>query len=52
MNPAANDDGERRMIAARYAKGETMPDLAAEYEVGLSTIWRALNSPFEASASV
>jgi DNA invertase Pin-like site-specific DNA recombinase len=40
--PTALDDGERRMIADRYAKGETMTDLAAEYEVGLGTIWRAL----------
>jgi hypothetical protein len=50
--PFALDDGEKRMIADRYAKGETITDLAAEYEVGVGTIHRALNSPFEASASV
>jgi DNA invertase Pin-like site-specific DNA recombinase len=51
--PNALDDSQKRMIAERYAKGETMPDLAAEYEVGLGTIWRALNNrPFEASANV
>jgi hypothetical protein len=30
------------MIAARYAKGETMIELAREYECGEATIWRAL----------
>jgi DNA invertase Pin-like site-specific DNA recombinase len=50
--PSALDDGEKRMIADRYAKGATMPELAAEYECGVGTIWRALNGPFEASASV
>lgn len=50
--PFALDDGEKRMIADRYAKGATIPELAAEYEVGVGTIHRALNSPFEASASV
>jgi DNA invertase Pin-like site-specific DNA recombinase len=40
--PTALDESEKRMIADRYAKGETMTDLAAEYEVGLGTIWRAL----------
>jgi DNA invertase Pin-like site-specific DNA recombinase len=49
--PSALDDGEKRMIADRYAKGATIPELAAEYECGVGTIWRALN-PFEASASV
>ena len=36
------DDSERRIIAARYAKGETMAALARAYECGEATIWRAL----------
>jgi DNA invertase Pin-like site-specific DNA recombinase len=37
------DAGERRRIAERYAKGETMAALAREYECGEATIWRALH---------
>lgn len=40
--PAALDAGERKRIAERYAAGETMAELAREYEVGEATIWRAL----------
>jgi DNA invertase Pin-like site-specific DNA recombinase len=40
--PSALDVGERRRIAERYAAGETMTELAREYEVGETTIWRAL----------
>jgi hypothetical protein len=40
------------MIADRYAKGETIEQLAEEYECGIATIWWALNSPFEVSANV
>ena len=40
-----------RVAAERYAKGETMAELAQIYAVSEPTIWRALN-PFEASASV
>jgi DNA invertase Pin-like site-specific DNA recombinase len=40
-----------RVAADRYAKGETMAELAREYEVSEPTIWRALTGPFEASAS-
>ena len=29
-------------FAERYGKGATIPELAAEYEVGVGTIWRAL----------
>jgi len=47
--PSALDPGQRRKIAERYAAGETMADLAREYEVGEATIWRALR-PFEESA--
>ena len=50
--PQALDAGEIRVIADRYAKGETIVELAQQYEVGAGTIWRALNSPFVASASV
>ena len=40
--PLALDAGERKKLAERYAKGETMAALATEYEVGTATIWRAL----------
>jgi DNA invertase Pin-like site-specific DNA recombinase len=36
------DPGQRRTIAARYSAGETMAELAREYECGEATIWRAL----------
>jgi hypothetical protein len=39
---AAFGGGERRKISERYAEGATMVELAAEYEVGEATIWRAL----------
>ena len=48
--PSALDIGQKRKIAERYAAGETMAQLAAEYEVGEATIWRALR-PFEAGAN-
>ena len=48
--PSALDIGQKRKIAERYAAGETMAELAAEYEVGEATIWRALR-PFEAGAN-
>jgi hypothetical protein len=48
--PSALDDGQRRKIAERYAIGETK-QLASEYEVGVASIWRALNpSPFAEAA--
>ena len=40
--PSALDVGQRRHIAERYAAGETMAELAREYECGEATIWRAL----------
>jgi DNA invertase Pin-like site-specific DNA recombinase len=40
--PSALDVGQRRMIAQRYAAGETTAELAREYECGDATIWRAL----------
>jgi DNA invertase Pin-like site-specific DNA recombinase len=39
---AVLDAGQRRVIAERYAKGETMAALAQAYECGEATIWRAL----------
>jgi DNA invertase Pin-like site-specific DNA recombinase len=36
------DPGQRRRIAERYAGGETMAELAREYECGEAIIWRAL----------
>jgi hypothetical protein len=40
--PSALDAGKKRKIADRYAAGETMAELAREYEVGEATIFRAL----------
>jgi DNA invertase Pin-like site-specific DNA recombinase len=40
--PSALDPSQRRRIAERYASGETMAELAREYECGEATIWRAL----------
>jgi DNA invertase Pin-like site-specific DNA recombinase len=40
--PSALDAGQRRKIAERYANGETMAELAREYECGEATIWRTL----------
>ena len=40
--PAKLNPRQRRMIAARYAKGETMATLASEFGVGEATVWRAL----------
>jgi DNA invertase Pin-like site-specific DNA recombinase len=40
--PAALDAGQRKRIAERYAAGETMAELASEYDCGEATIWRAL----------
>jgi DNA invertase Pin-like site-specific DNA recombinase len=48
--PSALDVGQKRKIADRYAAGETMAALAAEYEVGEATIFRALQGPFEVAA--
>lgn len=42
--PASLDAGQRRKIAERYAAGETMAELAREYECGEATIWRALQA--------
>jgi DNA invertase Pin-like site-specific DNA recombinase len=42
--PSALDAGQRRKIASRYADGETMAELAREYEVGEATIFRALKA--------
>jgi DNA invertase Pin-like site-specific DNA recombinase len=50
--PQALDAGQKRVIAERYAAGKTIVELAEEYDCGAGTIWRALNSPFKASAIV
>jgi DNA invertase Pin-like site-specific DNA recombinase len=36
------DAGQRKKIAERYATGETMAELAVDYECSEPTIWRAL----------
>jgi DNA invertase Pin-like site-specific DNA recombinase len=47
------DASQRKRIAERYASGETMAELARDYDCGEATIWRALRpSPFDASAAV
>jgi hypothetical protein len=44
--PAARQSaGQKRKIAERHAAGETMAELASEYDVGEATIWRALQAP-------
>src|SRR6516165_11824805 len=48
------DAGHRKRIAERYAAGETMADLAREYDCGEATIWRALHSvggPFDGAVA-
>ena len=40
--PHVLDPGQRRRIGERYSAGETMAELAREYEVGEATVWRAL----------
>jgi DNA invertase Pin-like site-specific DNA recombinase len=40
---AVLDAGQKRKIADRFNAGETMADLALEYEVSQPTIWRAIN---------
>jgi DNA invertase Pin-like site-specific DNA recombinase len=48
--PSALDVGQKRKIAERYAAGETMQALADEYEVGVASIHRALQGPFDQAA--
>jgi len=40
--PTVLDHSQRRRVAERYTSGETMAELAREYECGETTIWRAL----------
>jgi hypothetical protein len=40
--PARLHPDEKRKIAERYAKGETVAELALEYGRAEATIWRAL----------
>ncbi len=48
--PERLDDGQKRVIADRYGKGATIPELAEEYGVGVGTIWRALQPETQAAA--
>src|SRR5215469_7785868 len=41
--PTKLNPKQRRMIAERYAAGETAAALAQEFDVGEATVWRALN---------
>jgi DNA invertase Pin-like site-specific DNA recombinase len=41
--PLTLDAGQRKVIAERYANGETIAKLARDYECGDATIWRALH---------
>ena len=40
--PSVLDPSQRRRIAERYTAGETMAELARDYQCGEATIWRAL----------
>jgi DNA invertase Pin-like site-specific DNA recombinase len=42
--PLTLDAGQRKVIAERYASGETIAKLARDYDVGGATIWRSLHS--------
>ena len=48
--PVRLDDGQKRVIADRYGKGATIPELAKEYRVGVGTIWRALQPEIQTAA--
>ena len=41
----ALDPNQRRKVAQLHAKGATVRDLVADYEVGVATIMRAINGP-------
>jgi DNA invertase Pin-like site-specific DNA recombinase len=49
--PDRLDVNQKRMIAERYANGETLEQLAQEYECAVATVWRALQSPFGQNAN-
>lgn len=48
--PVRLDDGQKRVIADRYGKGATIPELSEEYGVGVGTIWRALQPEIQTAA--
>ena len=48
--PERLDVGQKRVIADRYGQGATITELAEEYQVGVTTIWRSLQ-PLEAAAA-
>jgi DNA invertase Pin-like site-specific DNA recombinase len=50
--PQALDENQRRVMADRYAKGETMEALAKDYGVGIGSIWRSLQPGTQAPATV
>jgi len=41
--PLTLDPSQRKVIAERYANGETIAALARDYSVGRATIWRSLH---------
>jgi DNA invertase Pin-like site-specific DNA recombinase len=46
--PTVVDASQRKKMAERFAAGESMAELAKDYEVGVATVWRVLNSrPFD-----
>jgi len=45
--PAVLDISQKKRIAERYSAGETMAELAREYDCSEPTIWRVLQGPFE-----
>jgi DNA invertase Pin-like site-specific DNA recombinase len=51
--PTVIDASQRKRIAERYAAGETMAELARDYDCGEATVWRALHpSPFTEGVSL
>jgi hypothetical protein len=50
VTTAAAISGQKRKIADFYAAGKTIPELAAEYECGVGTIWRALQPEIQTAA--
>ena len=49
--PERLDAGQKRVIADRYGRGATIPQLAEEYGVGVGTIWRSLQPETRAAAA-
>ena len=49
--PAVLDASQKKRIAERYSAGETMAELAREYECSEPTIWRVLQGPFDVNVA-